>query len=96
MRGDRVRVNAEQFISIDYGITLLTISAEDGMYFCPSIWSTSRTWRLSGKLAAVAMSEEVFATAQDMVAKVVKAFARCDSGTDDQARKLAAYAAKKL
>ena len=37
MRGDRLRVIAEQFIDFDYEITLLTVRAKDGVHFCPPI-----------------------------------------------------------
>ena len=34
MRGDRAKVIVEEFIAFDYEITLLTVSAADGIHFC--------------------------------------------------------------
>src|SRR5215217_1992004 len=37
MRGDRPRVIIEEFIAFDYEITLLTVSTQEGILFCPPI-----------------------------------------------------------
>ncbi len=75
MRGDRVRVIAEQFIDFDYEITLLTVCAKDGIYFCPPIGHRQERGDYQESWQPAAMSDAALATAQEMAAKVVKALA---------------------
>lgn len=73
MRGDRVRVIAEQFIDFDYEITLLTVSAKDGIYFCPPIGHRQERGDYQESWQPAAMSDGALAKAQEMAAKVVAA-----------------------
>lgn len=73
MRGDRLRVIAEQFIDFDYEITLLTIRARDGVHFCPPIGHRQERGDYRESWQPAAMSTEALAAAQDMAAKVVDA-----------------------
>lgn len=73
MRGDRVRVIAEQFIDFDYEITLLTIRAKDGVHFCPPIGHRQERGDYRESWQPTAMSNAALASAQDMAAKVVDA-----------------------
>ncbi len=75
MRGDRVRVIAEQFIDFDYEITLLTVCAKDGIYFCPPIGHRQERGDYQESWQPAAMSDAALATAQQMAAKVVEALA---------------------
>ncbi len=75
MRGDRVRVIAEQFIDFDYEITLLTVCAKDGIYFCPPIGHRQERGDYQESWQPAAMSDAALATAQEMAAKVVEALA---------------------
>jgi phosphoribosylglycinamide formyltransferase 2 len=72
MRGDRVRVIAEQFIDFDYEITLLTISARDGVHFCPAIGHRQERGDYRESWQPVAMSASALASAQTMAAHVVR------------------------
>ncbi len=73
MRGDRVRVIAEQFIDFDYEITLLTIRAADGVHFCPPIGHRQERGDYRESWQPAAMSAHALKQAQDMAAKVVEA-----------------------
>jgi phosphoribosylglycinamide formyltransferase 2 len=73
MRGDRVRVIAEQFIDFDYEITLLTIRAKDGVHYCPPIGHRQERGDYRESWQPTAMSAAALADAQDMAAKVVDA-----------------------
>lgn len=73
MRGDRLRVIAEQFIDFDYEITLLTIRARDGVHFCPPIGHRQERGDYRESWQPTAMSAAALQTAQDMAAKVVDA-----------------------
>lgn len=73
MRGDRLRVIAEQFIDFDYEITLLTIRAKDGVHFCPPIGHRQERGDYRESWQPTAMSAAALAAAQDMAAKVVNA-----------------------
>jgi phosphoribosylglycinamide formyltransferase 2 len=73
MRGDRLRVIAEQFIDFDYEITLLTIRARDGVRFCPPIGHRQERGDYRESWQPAAMSDAALASAQDMAAKVVDA-----------------------
>jgi phosphoribosylglycinamide formyltransferase 2 len=73
MRGDRLRVIAEQFIDFDYEITLLTIRAHDGVHFCPPIGHRQERGDYRESWQPAAMSAPALASAQEMAAKVVDA-----------------------
>ncbi len=73
MRGDRLRVIAEQFIDFDYEITLLTIRARDGVHFCPPIGHRQERGDYRESWQPTAMSAAALQAAQDMAAKVVDA-----------------------
>lgn len=73
MRGDRLRVIAEQFIDFDYEITLLTVRAKDGVHFCPPIGHRQERGDYRESWQPTAMSQAALASAQDMAAKVVDA-----------------------
>ena len=70
MRGDRLRVIAEQFIDFDYEITLLTIRARDGVHFCPPIGHRQERGDYRESWQPAAMSDAALKSAQDMAAKV--------------------------
>ncbi|WOE74407.1 formate-dependent phosphoribosylglycinamide formyltransferase [Alterisphingorhabdus coralli] len=71
MRGDRVRVIAEQFIDFDYEITLLTIAAKDGVHFCPPIGHRQERGDYRESWQPAAMSAVALEQAQAMAAKIV-------------------------
>ena len=73
MRGDRLRVIAEQFIDFDYEITLLTIRARDGVHFCPPIGHRQERGDYRESWQPTAMSQAALQSAQQMAAKVVDA-----------------------
>lgn len=73
MRGDRLRVIAEQFIDFDYEITLLTIRGRDKVHFCPPIGHRQERGDYRESWQPAAMSAAALASAQDMAAKVVDA-----------------------
>ena len=73
MRGDRLRVIAEQFIDFDYEITLLTIRAKDGVHFCPPIGHRQERGDYRESWQPAAMSVAALKSAQDMATKVVDA-----------------------
>lgn len=73
MRGDRLRVIAEQFIDFDYEITLLTVRARDGVHFCPPIGHRQERGDYRESWQPAAMSTAALKSAQEMAAKVVDA-----------------------
>ena len=73
MRGDRLRVIAEQFIDFDYEITLLTIRAQDGVHFCPPIGHRQERGDYRESWQPAAMSSAALKSAQDMATKAVDA-----------------------
>lgn len=73
MRGDRLRVIAEQFIDFDYEITLLTVRARDGVHFCPPIGHRQERGDYRESWQPAAMSASALTSAQEMAAKVVDA-----------------------
>jgi phosphoribosylglycinamide formyltransferase 2 len=73
MRGDRVRVIAEQFIDFDYEITLLTIRAKDGVHYCPPIGHRQERGDYRESWQPAVMGAAALADAQAMAAKVVDA-----------------------
>jgi phosphoribosylglycinamide formyltransferase 2 len=73
MRGDRLRVIAEQFIDFDYEITLLTVRARDGVHYCPPIGHRQERGDYRESWQPAAMSAAALKSAQDMAAKIVDA-----------------------
>jgi phosphoribosylglycinamide formyltransferase 2 len=73
MRGDRLRVIAEQFIDFDYEITLLTVRARDGVHFCPPIGHRQERGDYRESWQPAAMSATALRSAQQMAATVVDA-----------------------
>ena len=73
MRGDRLRVIAEQFIDFDYEITLLTVRARDGIHFCTPIGHRQERGDYRESWQPAVMSAAALASAQHMAAKVVDA-----------------------
>ena len=73
MRGDRLRVIAEQFIDFDYEITLLTVRTRDGVKFCPPIGHRQERGDYRESWQPAAMSDAALSEAQAMAKKVVDA-----------------------
>lgn len=73
MRGDRPRVIVEQFIKFDSEITLLTLSAADGIHFCAPIGHRQESGDYRESWQPAALSEAVLRSAQEQAAKVVSA-----------------------
>jgi len=73
MRGDRPRVIVEQFIAFDYEITLLTVSTQDGVLFCPPIGHRQESGDYRESWQPAPMDEAVHKSAQEQAAKVVTA-----------------------
>ena len=73
MRGDRLRVIAEQFIAFDYEITLLTVRTRDGVVFCPPIGHRQERGDYRESWQPAAMSAAALADAQAMATRVVDA-----------------------
>jgi len=71
MRGDRAKVIVEEFIAFDYEITLLTVSAADGVHFCAPIGHRQEHGDYRESWQPAPMSDTALAAAQDMAAKVV-------------------------
>ena len=72
MRGDRARVIVEQFIDLDYEITLLTVRTKDGVLFCPPIGHRQERGDYQESWQPAAMTDAALASAQDMARKVVE------------------------
>ncbi|WP_205481285.1 formate-dependent phosphoribosylglycinamide formyltransferase [Sphingomonas arenae] len=73
MRGDRPRVIVEEFIRFDTEITLLTVSAADGVHFCAPIGHRQESGDYRESWQPAAMSEATLRSAQSQAAKVVTA-----------------------
>ncbi|TFU05975.1 formate-dependent phosphoribosylglycinamide formyltransferase [Polymorphobacter arshaanensis] len=71
MRGDRAKVIVEEFIAFDYEITLLTVSAADGIHFCLPIGHRQERGDYQESWQPAPMSDAALASAQDMARKVV-------------------------
>ncbi len=71
MRGDRAKVIVEEFIAFDYEITLLTVSAADGIHYCAPIGHRQERGDYQESWQPAPMSDKALAAAQDMAAKVV-------------------------
>ena len=73
MRGDRPRVIVEEFIRFDTEITLLTVSAADGVHFCAPIGHRQESGDYRESWQPAAMPEATLRSAQEQAAKVVLA-----------------------
>ena len=73
MRGDRPRVIVEEFIRFDTEITLLTVSASDGVHFCAPIGHRQESGDYRESWQPAAMPEATLRSAQEQAAKVVRA-----------------------
>ena len=73
MRGDRPRVIVEEFIRFDTEITLLTVSAADGVHFCAPIGHRQEAGDYRESWQPAAMTLETLQSAQEQAAKVVLA-----------------------
>ena len=72
MRGDRRQVIVEEFIRFDTEITLLTVSAADGIHFCTPIGHRQEAGDYRESWQPAAMSEATLRSAQSQAAKVVQ------------------------
>ncbi len=72
-RGKKNRVIIEEFLRFDYEITLLTVSAADGIHFCEPIGHRQEDGDYRESWQPRAMTPELKQQAQDMAGKVVKA-----------------------
>lgn len=73
MRGDRPRIIVEEFIAFDSEITLLTISTNDGVLFCPPIGHRQEYGDYRESWQPAAVSEAALVSAQGQAKKVVEA-----------------------
>jgi phosphoribosylglycinamide formyltransferase 2 len=73
MRGDRPRVIVEEFIRFDSEITLLTVSAADGVHFCAPIGHRQESGDYRESWQPAAMNAATLRSAQDQAARVVTA-----------------------
>ena len=73
MRGDRPRVIVEEYIRFDTEITLLTVSAADGVHFCAPIGHRQESGDYRESWQPAAMAEATLRSAQSQAAKVVTA-----------------------
>ena len=73
MRGDRPRVIVEEFIRFDTEITLLTVSAADGVHFCAPIGHRQEAGDYRESWQPVGMAEATLRSAQEQAATVVRA-----------------------
>lgn len=73
MRGDRPRVIVEEFIRFDSEITLLTISAADGVHFCAPIGHRQEAGDYRESWQPASVSPTVLASAQEQAARIVQA-----------------------
>lgn len=72
MRGDRPRVIVEEFIAFDSEITLLTVSTEQGVIFCPPIGHEQDGGDYRTSWQPAQLDPEVLASAQRQAEKVVR------------------------
>jgi phosphoribosylglycinamide formyltransferase 2 len=73
MRGDRPRVIVEEFIRFEQEITLLTVSAADGVHFCAPIGHRQEAGDYRESWQPAGVSQAVLRSAQDQAARVVGA-----------------------
>ncbi len=72
-RGKKNRVIIEEFLNFDYEITLLTVSASDGIHFCEPIGHRQEDGDYRESWQPRAMTPELKKQAQETAGKVVKA-----------------------
>jgi phosphoribosylglycinamide formyltransferase 2 len=73
MRGDRPRVIVEEFIRFDSEITLLTVSAADGVHFCAPIGHRQEAGDYRESWQPAALDKSVLRSAQEQAGRVVQA-----------------------
>ncbi len=73
MRGDRRRVIVEEFIRFDSEITLLTVSAADGVHFCAPIGHRQEAGDYRESWQPAALDKSVLRSAQEQAGRVVQA-----------------------
>lgn len=73
MRGDRPRVIVEEFIRFETEITLLTVSAVDGVHFCAPIGHRQESGDYRESWQPAAVPDGTLRSAQDQAARVVRA-----------------------
>ncbi|URD60394.1 formate-dependent phosphoribosylglycinamide formyltransferase [Sphingomonas sp. KRR8] len=73
MRGDRPRVIVEEFIAFDSEITLLTVSAADGIHYCDPIGHRQEAGDYRESWQPAAMQPATLRSAQSQAGKVVAA-----------------------
>ncbi|OBX20073.1 phosphoribosylglycinamide formyltransferase 2 [Erythrobacter sp. QSSC1-22B] len=72
MRGDRARVIVEQFVDLDYEITLLTVRHKDGTTFCPPIGHRQERGDYRESWQPAPMADAAIGRAQEMARTVVE------------------------
>jgi phosphoribosylglycinamide formyltransferase 2 len=72
MRGDRPRVIVEEFIRFDSEITLLTVSTEEAVLYCPPIGHRQEHGDYRESWQPAAISSAALSSAQDQAKKVVE------------------------
>ena len=73
MRGDRPRVIVEEFIAFDSEITLLTVSTNEGILFCPPIGHRQERGDYRESWQPAALPPAALLSAQDQAKRVVGA-----------------------
>ena len=73
MRGDRPRVIVEEFIAFDSEITLLTVSTNEGVLFCPPIGHRQELGDYRESWQPAALPSAALHSAQDQAKRVVEA-----------------------
>ena len=72
-RGHKTKVIIEEFLKFDYEITLLTVSAVDGIHFCAPIGHRQEDGDYRESWQPQAMTEDLLAQAKDIAGKIVGA-----------------------
>jgi phosphoribosylglycinamide formyltransferase 2 len=72
-RGHKTKVIIEEFLKFDYEITLLTVSAVDGIHFCAPIGHRQEDGDYRESWQPQAMTEDLLAQAKDIACKIVGA-----------------------
>ncbi len=72
-RGHRTGVIVEEFLRFDYEITLLTVSAADGVFFCPPVGHRQEDGDYRESWQPQAMAPETLAEAEEIARKIVTA-----------------------
>jgi len=73
MRGDRPRVIVEEFIAFDSEITLLTVTTESGVIFCPPVGHRQEAGDYRESWQPAAIPREALQSARHQARKIVEA-----------------------